>query len=164
MSDRVTLLPLARVEGAHLAGLVDEFREVIAASAFTDDAAIDRLAPEVYPEDAEASAAFAESTRAELLDRRAQDAAIVRANLETFTAALTDGDDPLAPLDVVIPDAELPAWLRTLTALRLVIASRLGISDESDDSERRAQDPRFAVYDWLGFRLEGLVEAADRLL
>ena len=43
--------------------------------------------------------------------------------------------------------------MRTLTAIRLVIASRLGIEDEDDRDE---DDPRFGVYDWLGYRLEGL--------
>ncbi len=159
MTEPITLLPLALMEGAHLAQLVKEFYDIIASSQPLDDPAIDRLTPEAYPGDPEASAAFAEGTRAELLDRREQDAATVLAALSGFLEPLAVDDDPLAPRDVVIPDADLPAWMRTLAALRLVIASRLGITDEGDHDP---EDPRYGVYDWLGYRLEGLVEAAER--
>lgn len=158
MSDRVTLLPLARVEGAHLAHLIDEFRGLIASSHPADDAGISRLVPDAYPGDPDASAAFSEITQAELLDRREDDAAVVRASLEAFILPATDEEDALVPLDVVIPDAEMPSWLRTLAAIRLVIASRLGIESEDDHDP---DDPRFAVYDWLGFRLDGLVALAE---
>ncbi len=57
------------------------------------------------------------------------------------------------PLD---PDG-VRSWLRTLAAVRLVLASRLGIIDDDDHSD---DDPRFGIYDWLGFRLDGLVRAA----
>ena len=61
----------------------------------------------------------------------------------------------------MIPGEAIDAWLRTLTALRLVIANRLGI--ESDDDTHDPEDPRYGVYDWLGYRLDGLVRAADEL-
>ena len=54
--------------------------------------------------------------------------------------------------------------MRTLAAVRLVVASRLGIETEDDDAEARAdddEDGRFGVYDWLGFRLDGIVQALD---
>lgn len=163
MTDGITLIPLARIEGNHLAHLVDEFRGLIAASDPTRDAGIARLVPDAYPDDADASAAFAESTRSDLLNRRDDDAAVVRAALEQFMTSSAgdedeDEDDALAPLDVVIPDADMPCWLRTLSAIRLVIASRLGIEDDDDHDH---EDPRYAVYDWLGYRLDGLVHAAD---
>ncbi len=53
---------------------------------------------------------------------------------------------------------DLQAWLRTLAAIRLVLATRLGIKTEDDHDE---DDPRFGIYDWLGYRLDGLVRAAE---
>ncbi|WP_231820986.1 DUF2017 family protein [Microbacterium resistens] len=157
MNDRIILVPLARLEGRHLADLVEQFLEILADTDLEQDPGLDRLTPAVYPDDPEASAEFARATSDDLLDRRAADARIVRAGLERFTA--DDGaPDDMDPLDVVIADAELDAWLRTLTALRLVIASRLGIET---DAPHDPEDPRFGVYDWLGYRLEGLIEAAD---
>ena len=164
MTGRVIILPLAVLEGVHLARLVDEFHGLLTSDAVDDarDPAVARLTPDVYPEDAEASRAFADATRDDLLDRRAADAAVVRAALSGFEED-PDGigeEDALAPRDVVIPDGELDAWLRTLTALRLVIASRLGIVHEDDLHE---DDPRRGVYDWLGYRLDGLIRSADSL-
>ena len=49
------------------------------------------------------------------------------------------------------------AWLRTLTAVRLVIATRLGITSEEEQDD----DARFGVYNWLGFRLDGLLQAIE---
>ncbi len=158
MTDRITLLPLARIEGAHLAHLIDEFRGLLASSNPQTDPAIARLVPDAYPEDPEASAAFAEGTRADLLSRRERDAAVVRTALEPFLTPPESDDDALAPLDVVIPDAEFDAWLRTLSAIRLVMASRLGIGEEDHHDP---EDPRYGVYDWLGFRLDGLISASE---
>ena len=158
MSDGLVLLTLTRIEAAHLAQLVDDFRELVAAPPVGEDPAVARLTPDAYPGDAEASAAFAESTRAELLDRREQDAVTVRRALGSAGEAPETEDEAMSPVDIAIPDAELPAWLRTIAALRLIIASRLGIADEHDAD---LEDPRFGVYSWLGSRLEGLVAAAE---
>ncbi|UWF78505.1 MULTISPECIES: DUF2017 domain-containing protein [Microbacterium] len=158
MDDRVILLPLALIEGVHLARLVDEFRMLLDEEA-PEDAGLARLTPDAYPEDRDAAATYSELTRRELLDRRAGDARVVRAALDGFRIEDDDDDDAvLAPRDVVIRVDDLDAWLRTLTAMRLVMASRLGV-DESD--EHHPDDPRFAVYDWLGYRLDGLIRVAD---
>ena len=75
-------------------------------------------------------------------------------------AATREGEEPL-----VVPDAEVEAWLKTLNGVRLSLAVRLGIESESDhdDLERLpARDPRtqlVALYDWLGLMLESLIEA-----
>ncbi|MGF3055427.1 DUF2017 family protein [Microbacterium sp. YY-01] len=161
MNASTVLLPLARLEGVHLANLVDEFLSLLQADT-NDDPAVARLAPDPYPDDADASQEFHEASEKMLLERRAADARLVRHALQSFTVdAESLNDDPdaaLTPRDVVIAADELDAWLRTLTALRLVIASRLGITDETDSDP---DDPRFGVYDWLGYRLDGLVEAAE---
>ena len=157
-------LDLATIEGLHLAHLLDEFQEMLTTDATeeTGDPAVSRLAPDAYPKDADASRAFAEATRADLLDRRRAEAAVVRAALADFDAAhdLFDDEAALASVAVLIPDTEIDAWLRTLTALRLVLATRLGIVDEDALDE---EDPRRGIYDWLGYRLEGLIQSADEL-
>jgi len=42
--------------------------------------------------------------------------------------------------------------------LRLVLAERIGITDESI---MPVGDPRFDVYEWLGYRQEMLLQALD---
>jgi len=65
--------------------------------------------------------------------------------------------------DLRIDPAEGDAWLRTLTAVRLAVATRLGITDaESAEelAELPEEDPRsymVSVYDWLGFAQETLI-------
>jgi len=56
----------------------------------------------------------------------------------------------------VLARADAHAWLRTLAAVRLVLATRLGIGDADEHLDG---DPRFGIYDWLGYRLDGLVRA-----
>lgn len=158
MSAHRIVFSLALMEGFHLARLVDDFRQLIDDRDF-DDPAMHRLTPAAYPDDAEAARSFAESTRDDLLDRRASDASRVRQALAPFAVdieALSD-EEALARRDLVIHDDDLDAWLRTLSAIRLVIADRLGITSEDEGSE----DGRADVYDWLGYRLEMLIQAAD---
>lgn len=163
MSEPVVHVQMARVEGAQLVQLVDDFRDLMGTDRDVTDPAIARLAPNPYPDDDEASRSFREATRDDLLDRRALDAEVVRTALADLRGDLASmaQDEAFASHDLEIRAADIDSWLRTLTALRLVIASRLGIeSDEDLDPE----DARYGVYDWLGYRLEVLVQAADELL
>ena len=157
-------LRLALIEAQHLSGLVDQLTSAIAAADETIDPAIARLTPAPYPDDAEAAREFAAATRDDLLDRRTADAAVVRRALGPFLNTDTAAPDGAGPapehIDVSIRRIDIDSWLRTLTALRLVLATRLRITD---DDQYDDEDPRFGVYDWLGYRLDGLVEIADAL-
>lgn len=163
---RMVVLELSRFEALNLAGLVTQFSELLDESGgSSDDPAIGRLVPDAYPDDEAAAREFRDLTQRELLDRRAADAATVVASLRDAAAIPGEGEDP-APDEAALTETaivpldqdEVAAWLRTLAAVRLVLASRLGIEDEDDHDD---DDPRFGVYDWLGFRLDGLVRAAE---
>lgn len=152
-------MPLALLEGIHLARIVADFRELVGEDRDVVDPAIARLTPNAYPDDPAASLDFSETTRDDLLDRRVDDANVVAEALAGFDVDIDSlsQEDALAQRTIVIADAELDAWLRTLAAIRLVLASRLGVTEEEQDTD----DERYAVYDWLGFRLESLIQAAD---
>ena len=147
-------MPMQSIEAQHLAELVEQFLDLLRETDIGADAALNRLTPAVYPEDADASAEFADATSADLLDRRAADAQVVQNGLASR------GEDPDVQDELELGPSEVEAWLRTLAALRLVIASRLGIED---DPAPDPEDPRLGVYEWLGYRLDLLVEAADEL-
>lgn len=169
------VMELSVLEAAHLTDLVAQFADLLdealpdeasdgagGAAGATGDPALARLVPDAYPDDPAAAAEFRRLTEGDLLDRRRDDAATVRATLlhrgEILDPATLDPDAAAEEsLTVELDDAATAAWLRTLTAVRLVLAGRLGITD--DDA---LDDPRFGVYNWLGFRLEGLLEAIDR--
>ncbi|UNK69341.1 DUF2017 family protein [Microbacterium sp. H1-D42] len=153
-------LEFVMIEGQNLLHLVEEFIDLLVGGRDTADAGLERLAPNAYPEDDESAAAFRAATRVDLLDRRVSDALDVRAALAPFDR---DDVEPLAaaamvPHEVTIPAGETDAWLRTLSAMRLVVAARLGV-DHADAHD--PEDQRFHVYDWLGYRLDQLVQLAD---
>lgn len=158
MSIDAIVLELTRLEAAHLAGLVGQFSELVDGAASEDgDPAIKRLVPDAY-DDADAADEFRRFTEGDLLDRRRDDAAVMLASLAEAAVIPDDPEDP-ALLEVVgirLDRVEARSWLRTMAAIRLVLATRLGVA-EIDDHEH--DDPRFGIYDWLGYRLDGLVTA-----
>ncbi|SDE00861.1 DUF2017 domain-containing protein [Auraticoccus monumenti] len=121
-----------------------------------DDPVLQRLFPNAYPHDPQASADFRRYTERDARTAKIDAARTVLAAL----AASRDGRDP-----VRVPLAEADAWLKTLTNLRLSIATRLQITD-AESGEELSQlpddDPRafmYGVYEWLAFAQETLVAA-----
>lgn len=165
-------MEITALEAEHLAGLIEQFIELVSGSRtepasesmgvetlpLDDDPAVRRLVPDAYPDDSEASGEFRRLTASELLDRREQDAALVLASLTSAVDALDEHQPATATMLLALDDEAVSAWMKTLTALRLVLASRLDIRTEADNDP---EDPRFGVYEWLGYRLEGLLTATE---
>lgn len=151
------VVQITRIEAANLAELLRQFRELLEATP-TADPALARLAPDAYPDDAEASRQFHDLTASELLGRRDADAQTVLSSLGAGADVPRTDTEAAEELTLSLSADQLDAWLRALAALRLVLASRLGVSSEDDHDE---SDPRFAVYDWLGYRLELLVQSTE---
>jgi hypothetical protein len=121
-----------------------------------EDPVLRRLFPDAYPHDPTASSDFRRFTERDLRGKKVDDARIVLRDL----AATAGGTQPLR-----VDPADGGAWLRTLTSVRLAVATRLGITD-ADSAEELAElpdeDPRsylVSVYDWLGFAQETLIGA-----
>lgn len=120
----------------------------------SDDPVVQRLFPDPYPHDAEASSDFRRFTERDQRNRKISDARVVAqclAETESGRHALGIGAE------------QTGAWLKTLAALRLSLATRLGIDDEESMADLAAlpdHDPRalmFSVFEWLGFAQETLV-------
>lgn len=155
MTDTNIVLRMAPVEADQLARLVDELKNVIASGRDGGDPAVSRLTPSPYPDDRTASEEFEASTRDDLLDRRAADAETMLSGLSGLRSLVQD--EAFEERDLRIAAEDVDPWMRTLTALRLVLASRLGIVDEQSEPTGDSVQ----LYDWLGYRLELLVQAAD---
>ena len=146
------------------------------------DGVFGRLLPDAYRDDDEAAAEFRRFTAPGLLERKAQNAQIVRDSLSVGEiseadaagrgAAPASGANPDADTDTdttdrqpitisLDPDA-VQAWLRSLTDLRLTLADRLQISP-AGDVQLTTDDTPFLreVYEWLGMLQEELVYAID---
>jgi hypothetical protein len=121
-----------------------------------EDPVLRRLFPNAYPHDADASSDFRRFTERGLRTTKVTDATVVLEDL----AATEDG-----AVDLRVRPEHVEAWLRTLTSVRLAVATRLGVTDaESADqlASLHESDPRsymVSVYDWLGFAQETMVGA-----
>ncbi len=159
MTDKIVVLEISGLEALHLAGIVGQFRDVVTDTRRGDDPAVARLLPDAYPDDDEATREFRRLTGDDLLGRRASDAEVVLRTLGMDGGDPASDGDPDATLTVALGEDEALSWMRTLSAVRLVMATRLGIQKDDD---HQPDDPRFGIYDWIGYRLDGLVTALDR--
>jgi len=121
-----------------------------------EDPVLQRLFPTAYPHDADAASDFRRFTERDLKSKKVSEAQVVLRRLAETQRGMHE---------VRIPLEEAEAWLRTLTSVRLAVATRLGITD-AEAAEELAElpddDPRafmVSVYDWLGFAQETLVSA-----
>lgn len=119
-----------------------------------DDPALARLFPDAYPEDPDASAEFRRYTQPDLSAERRRRAALAAAALERIPRG--------GRLTLAAPEAG--AWLGALNDLRLVIGTRLELTDDGQEPGANLPpgDPRanyVPVYYYLGYLQETLVEA-----
>jgi hypothetical protein len=154
---------LTRAEGAMLRSLTEQLMGLLtarAAEAPVDlelaevgiggpsdaprDPALARLLPNAYSDDPAASAEHRRLTESGLVDRKLTNARTV---LRTVEGTKLSAD-------------EAQAWVRTLTDLRLTIATRLGI--ESDDDPGTGPAELLTIYGWLGYLQATLVDSIDR--
>lgn len=136
-------LKLSRDERALLSGLAGELRAQLDGD--TGDPSLRRLFPPAY-EDAADERGYRELAGDSLLDGR-------RAALE-LVGETVDNDRLSAE--------EADAWLRALNDLRLVLGTRLDVQEDTFASDLRPDDPdapALAVYGWLSWQQEQLVDA-----
>lgn len=120
-----------------------------------EDPALARLFPDAYEQDEDADQ-FRHLTEQGLVNRKLQDAMGAMQTLGYDGANMQRGEQ----LEVLLTRENLPELVRSLTALRLAIAARLGL-ESSDDHDRLAvlEETRgtMVVYDWLGAILESVL-------
>jgi hypothetical protein len=134
-----------------------ELAELISNDPDPDDPAVERLFPDVYPEDPVEQAEFRRFTEAELK----------LAKLDQIKTVLSDLLESGG--EIRLPDEKADLWLRALTDIRLTLGTRLGVEDETDiraelDAAvgRNPTSPRvgqLTVYAFLTLLQESLVGA-----
>lgn len=127
-----------------------------------EDPVLQRLLPDAYRDDDAAAADFRRYTERGLRDTKIANARSVIASL--VDGGMVESEEVDDPVEVDLDPAEVQAWLRTLTDVRLALATRLGIDDDEHVWDEDDDDPvavMHDVYDWLGFVQETLVLAID---
>ena len=133
---------LPEPERTLLGRLADQLRDLLLET--TDDPTVRRLFPTAYNEDAERDREYQQLVRDELLERRL-------AALSTVEATLAADE---------LSEEELSAWLGAINDLRLVLGTRLDVSEDLIEVEADDPDaPAYAVYEYLGFLLSEVVDA-----
>lgn len=123
-----------------------------------EDPALARLLPNAYL-DPETAGDFRRVTEQGLINRKIEDAFYVATTLTAEASEHFMEADPYDEISADIPactfilDEEgFQPWVRTLTALRLSIAARIGVNTE-EDHETLRDDPAhadtFIIYEWL---------------
>lgn len=129
-----------------------------------EDPVLARLLPDAYRDAPDDSAEFRRFTEQSLTSRKVANAEIMIGSLVEAGFDPAAGIEGQASVEVELADEAVQAWLRALTDVRLALAVRLGIEDESDHeiivhSADEAVAAMAEVYDWLGFVQESLVVA-----
>lgn len=129
-----------------------------------EDPVLARLFPTAYPQDEDAAGDFRRFTESALRDGKADGAAAVIDALVDAGLSSEPADGTF--IDVELDEAAAMTWMRSLTDMRLAIATRLGVEDGDEDywHALTEDDPRAQVhdiYDWLGYLQETLVHAAS---
>jgi len=137
-----TAIRLGEDERSMLADLAGQFRSVVSDDSDPD---LKRLYPTAYPDDPQRDADYSGLVHEDLVRTRVAAAETVVA---TANAVSLDSD-------------QLTAWMQVLNGLRLLLGTRLDIS-EGDEFDPEAEDaPTLALLSWLGFLLEEAVVAAS---
>ena len=132
-----------------LRALGPQMRSVLTEAAGTGeeaDEAVERLFPVAYPDDEDRQTEYRLLAHDELRASHLGALAVLEA---TADAERLDED-------------QLSAWMRAVNEVRLVLGTRLGVTEEGDERPFSGRDPRtpaFAVYDYLTYLQGEIIEA-----
>jgi len=163
------IIELLRNEAAVPAVDVDPFEAMLDFTGPTtepDDPVLARLFPSAYREDEEAAGEFRRFTETDLRNGKAGNAAAVIDALEEAGLPGELAEEGLV-IDVELDGEQSVVWMKSITDMRLALASRLEIEEgdeefwdslPDDDARAHVHD----IYDWLAYLQETLVRAVSR--
>lgn len=128
-----------------LRSVATQLRELLVSGA--DDPALKRLFPVAYAQDPDREEEYRLLVRDELAAKRQQSLEVLAATAEAER----------------VTEEELLAWMGAVNDLRLVIGTRLDVSEDMDPLPRPDDPdaPLLSLYGYLGYLLEAMVEAVS---
>lgn len=155
--DDTLIVSLAPEEMALLVGLPEQLREVFDAP--RDDPLAARLFPAAYldPTEEEREAEYTALVLPDLLRQRLDALELVTSS---FARAVPDAQRPDEEwLEIALTPEEVSAWLGVLNDTRLVLGTRLEVTEEEPDLDPSHPDASaLAVYYWLTYLQGELIE------
>ena len=138
-------LKLTRAEQQYLASMIEDLRDLLVAESPASDASVARLFPPAYPDDLLQNLDFERTAGSGLLGSR----------LESLDKAAVSIDAPR------LNEEDLLTLMRVVNDLRLVLGTRLGVTEESEASSFQDEGDRsqFALYQFLGWFISDIVDA-----
>ena len=121
-----------------------------------DDPALARLFPSAYADDEAAATEFRRFTESDL---RSGKRAAASDALVALQPLLAGGGGKL-----VLDRDQADAWLSWLNDIRLVLGTRLEVTEDTYEEDVEPEDPRWQVmqvYGWLGWLQESLLACLD---
>jgi hypothetical protein len=112
------------------------------------DPAVARLNPSACPDDEKVDEEYRELMGEQLNEGRLQ-------ALATLEESVDEGR---------LDEEQAMAWMRAINDVRLLLGTRLDVSEDPNDRKVAADDPRasaFALYDYLSLLTQELVEALE---
>lgn len=137
-------LGLSNRERKVLLGMARELEELLG----TSDPALERLFPDPHPDDAEAGKEYRALVGGDLLNQR-------RSSIEVLEQTIDE--ETLTP-------GQMEAWLLTVNDLRLVLGTKLDVTEDTNDAGLPPGDPRqptFELYRYLTWLEWQIVEALE---
>jgi hypothetical protein len=135
-------LRLPREEREVLRTLPAQLREILP----TDDPAVGRLFPPAYPDDPERSDEYRRLVRDDLLAGHLEALRVMESTLDARR----------------LTEEQLVGWLSALNDLRLVLGTKLDVTEETYErvlTDEHPDAPGLALYFYLGWLEEQVVEA-----
>ena len=139
-------------EAALVVRLLGELRELLADPDPSPEsqALLGRLFPSAYPDDAELEAEYQRLMREELVQSR---------------LASIDGVERVLSGNGRVDEAGLTAFMQSVNAIRLILGTMIGVTDDHDSDAIDALDeleatPEHQLYGYLSWLLEWAVRAA----
>jgi Domain of unknown function (DUF2017) len=141
-------LRLSPDERTILRGLPDQLRNLIENEDPTSDPAMARLYPPAYEDDPIRNLEFERMAGDDLTSQRLS-------SIDAMEGSI-DAD--------LLSEEQLLSWLGVLNDLRLVLGTRLEITEETTEEDFAAGDPRastFSLYGYLTWLVDAIVRALD---
>lgn len=153
-------LRLDREEVRLVRNLLDELRAIVDRPDVLGDDVAGRLQPDAIPDDRLAEEEFRDLVGDDIRQQRLT-------AIDSIERVLDAGTGRRGAVAADLDADDVEAWMISLNHLRLAVGTALGIEDETQQPDVElgsSEGEQYAVYSWLSFALDMLVDASSEFV